>query len=368
MKILIIGSYAESIINFRGHLINELISNGAQVHVAAPGLKKYLDDKIFNPYLLIHDIPMKRTGMNPMEDIVLFFRMIKLFIEIRPSHFLGYTIKPVIYGSICSFLTLVPSRSVIITGLGYIFYEGNNYMIKKIVKLLYYLALRCSQNVIFQNIDDQCFLEKMNIITNKTKKYIINGSGVSLTYFSFSPVQLTKIKILMIGRLLKQKGVLEYISAAEIIKSLSPEVEFEIAGWIDDNPDSISNEEFENLKKSKYIKYLGKLNDVKESLIKCSIFVLPSYREGTPRTVLEAMAIGRAIITTNAPGCRETVIHGYNGLLVEPKNVDSLVNSLKYMINNPSFIMLMGRNSRIIAEKKYDVNIITSQIIKIIKN
>ena len=195
----------------------------------------------------------------------------------------------------------------------------------------------------------------MKLLDSSAKSMVVNGSGVDVTSFSVA-VLPPKLCFLMIARFLGDKGIREYADAARRVKAIHPNVTFSLVGWIDDNPDAIKNEELDKWVAEGIIEYQGRLSDVRPSIMDCSVYVLPSYREGTPRTVLEAMSMGRAIITTDAPGCRETVTHGVNGFLVPIKNVESLVSSMLYYVENPVQLTIMGAASRAIAEDKYDVH------------
>ena len=198
---------------------------------------------------------------------------------------------------------------------------------------------------------------------------VVNGSGVNVTDFNVLPLpqneqQQAKISFLLIARLLVDKGVREYAEAAKIIQQQYPHVEFNLVGWIDENPSAITQQELDQWVTKKTVKYWGKLADVRPAIAESSVYVLPSYREGTPRTVLEAMAMGRAIITTDAPGCRETVVDGDNGFLVEVKSVDSLVDAMQKFINQPELIEKMGNRSREIALHKYDVHQVNTHMMQ----
>jgi len=195
---------------------------------------------------------------------------------------------------------------------------------------------------------------------------VLNGSGVNLTLFSQKPVP-PDTSFLLIGRLIKSKGVLEYVEAARIVKTRHPNAKFYLAGWVDGNPDSILNSDLEKWVRDDWVHYLGDLRDVRSALEKCSVYVLPSYREGTPRSVLEAMGVGRAIITTDAPGCRETVEDGVNGFLVPGKSVASLASAMEKFLDNPLLSKEMGIKSRKIAEEKYNVHDVNNEILEGIK-
>ncbi len=194
---------------------------------------------------------------------------------------------------------------------------------------------------------------------------VLNGSGVHLDKFPVAPKPSSRASFLMIARLLEAKGVREFVAAASELRDLHSDVSFRLAGWIDTSPDSISRSELEEWIDQGHIEFLGRLNDVRPAIANSTVYVLPSfYREGTPRTILEAMAMGRAIITTDAPGCRETVIDGENGFLVPVKSIDALVDAMQKFINDPELAVRMGKRSREIAEEKYDVHKVNAVMLR----
>ena len=311
-----------------------------------------------------HSIKLERTGLNPIKDLFGIFELIKLFRTIRPDVILSYTIKPVIYGTIAARIASVSSRNAMITGLGYTFITDTrkDKFLNNLVKILYRISLSQARVVFFQNSDDLSLFKKLSIVNNKNEQVLINGSGVDLDHFHTTLLP-NKLSFLLIARLIKEKGVREYVHAARIIRKKFPQIRFNLVGWIDETPSAISLEELTNWKKEGVIHYLGRLDDVRPAISDCSVYVLPSYREGTPRTVLEAMAMGRAIITTDTPGCRQTVEHGKNGLLVPIKSVDSIVKAMEYFIENPKSVFKMGHISRLIVKERYDVNKVNALII-----
>lgn len=368
-RILIVAGLHRSLINFRGPLIKALCGAGLEVHAAAPELTStpLIMEKLNEWGVICHDLHLQRTGLNPISDLLGLFKLLYLIKKIRPDTIMGYTIKPVIYGTLAAWLARVPNRFALITGLGYTFTgetRGKRKLIQVMAKKLYALALGKSKRVFFQNTDDEALFRKLNIIPKKIPSTIVNGSGIDLHQFPHTTVPEGKIVFLLIARLLGDKGVREYVAAAKIIRNELPETIFQIVGNIDANPDSISIEEIKVWQKEKVIEYLGRLEDVRPAIKNCSVYVLPSYREGTPRTVLEAMSMGRAIITTDAPGCRETVIDNENGFLVPVKSIQPLVAAMTKLIENPELIKKMGQRSREIAEEKYDVNKVNDSMLK----
>ncbi|CAM3750241.1 glycosyltransferase involved in cell wall biosynthesis [Kerstersia gyiorum] len=362
-RILIVASLAESLINFRGPLIQALLDKGLDVHVAAPEISKDMHSHFQAIGVQAHEIPMQRTGTNPLKDLNTLRHLYRLIKKTRPQIFLAYTVKPVVYGLIAATLLKVPRKAALITGLGYAFISPRQSLVKKIVMKLYRRALNGADIVFFQNPDDrQLFLEKQ-ILKKTTENKILNGSGVDIQQFPLTPLQTKNITFLMIARLLGDKGVREYIEAARNIKSKHPEVEFHLVGWIDQNPDAISQAELDSWISEGLIKFWGKLQDVRPAIAASSVYVLPSYREGTPRTVLEAMAMGRAIITTDAPGCKETVIGGENGFLVPVKSIPALASAMEKLIENPNLIQRMAIRSRELAVSKYDVHAVNQAML-----
>jgi glycosyltransferase involved in cell wall biosynthesis len=335
-----------------------------EVFACAPQASDVIKQQLALWDIQYQHLDLQRTGLNPIKDIIYMFGLVKLFRLIRPDVILSYTVKPVIYGSIAARIASVPSINSMITGLGYIFINDSfqNKFLNYIVRLLYKLALSQTQLVFFQNIDDLSLFRKLSLLNSKTEQVLINGSGVDLDHFHTTLLP-NKLSFLLIARLIKEKGVREYVHAARIIRKKFPQIRFNLVGWIDETPSAISLEELTNWKKEGVIHYLGRLDDVRPAISDCSVYVLPSYREGTPRTVLEAMAMGRAIITTDTPGCRQTVEHGKNGLLVPIKSVDSIVKAMEYFIENPKSVFKMGHISRLIVKERYDVNKVNALII-----
>lgn len=366
MKFLLIAGYADSLLNFRGPLIDSLLIAGLEVHVAAPDLpfgseiRRNLEAKSIQ----VHDIPLRRTGMNPLADFVALLSLWALMRRIRPDYALGYTIKPVIYGSLAAWLSGVPKRFALITGLGYAFQgaEGRRSMLRRLVHRLYRFALARTDVVFFQNPDDQALFRKEHILSAEDTSVVVNGSGVDVASFRVASLPETP-RFLLIARLLCAKGIREYAAAASLVRVKHPNVEFGLVGWIDDNPDSIAQAELDDWVAAGTLAYYGRLSDVKPAIENASVYVLPSYAEGTPRTVLEAMAMGRPIITTDAPGCRETVIDGKNGYLVPVKSVGALAEAMLAFVHDPALVAYMGRESRKIAEEKYDVQKVNAHML-----
>lgn len=367
-KFLMLASYPNSLLNFRGPLLRELLAKKLQVHVAAPDLpaNSKIRKELEHMGIHVHLVALKRTGMNPLTDIVTVFNLWHLMYRIKPDFSLCYTIKPVVYGNIAAWLAGVPKRFALITGLGYAF-MGNakeRFWLKKIVLFLYRIALSKVHKVFFQNPDDESLFYSLGVIKSSDRKtVVVNGSGVDINSFMVVGMPKTK-KFLLIARLLGDKGIREYVKAASRVRQHHPDVHFGLVGWIDENPNAISESELQRWIKAGDVQFYGHLADVRPVIAESSIYVLPSYCEGTPHTVLEAMAMGRPIITTDAPGCRQTVIDGENGFLVPVKAIDELTAAMLKFIEKPDLIVRMGSRSRKIVEEKYDVNKVNQHMLK----
>lgn len=367
-KFLLIASYPDSIIKFRGKLLLSLINRGLSVHVIAPGLNA--DDEIGRALkglgVNIHDVGLSRTGVNPFYDFLSILNLFFMIRQIRPDCVLCYTIKPVIYGGIAAWLVGVRRRFVLITGLGYAFTgraSGKRGVLRKLLQGLYRFSLARVHKAFFQNPDDEALFREQELLPRSVPSRIVNGSGVDISDYRLTPLS-EEPSFLLIGRLLGDKGVREYAQAAAVVKAKYPNACFKMVGWLDDNPDAISQKELDCWVESGILEFLGKLVDVRPAISDCNVYVLPSYREGTPRTVLEAMAMGRAIITTDAPGCRETVVNGKNGFLVPIKDSAALAEAMLRCIEHPEEVAAMGAASRQIAENKYDVHKVNQVMLK----
>lgn len=369
MKILIIAGLAGSLIGFRKPFIQALLAEDITVHAAAPELlsNEKVKAELESMGVVLHDVPMARTGMNPLRDVKTLWALYQLMRQLKPDYTMGYTIKPVIYGGLAAWLAKVPHRFALITGLGYAFISDGSFkrrVINTIAHGLYKQSLSHAHKVFFQNPDDEALFKQLGILTAQANTVVVNGSGVEVNEYPFTPVeQSTTPRFLLIARLLGDKGVREYAEAAALVKRKYPDVQFDLVGRLDINPNAIQQAELDQWVTDGRLNYKGQLSDVKPSIAASSVYVLPSYREGTPRSVLEAMSMGRAIITTDAPGCRETVVDGDNGFLVPVKDVGALAQAMLRFIEQPELISQMGQRSRTLAEQKYDVHKVNEQML-----
>lgn len=354
LKFVLISPKNRTAWNFRGDLIKDLVSLGWEVIVTGPN---DIDvDKIEALGARFVKIPMEKTGVNAVSDLKYIAALRRLFKAEKPDVTFGYTIKPVIYGAIASKLAKVPRRYSMIAGAGYVFVAKTTKarIIRMIVKLLYRIGFSCAHKVVFMNPDDMEDFVSLRLL-KKTKCCLVNGSGVNMERFAKEELP-EKPVFFMLSRALRCKGVGEYLEAAQIVHDKHPDVRIMYLGEIDESmQDSLRKSEVQKYIDSGAIEYYPEHPDVRIYYRQCSVFVLPSHREGIPRTVQEAMSMGRAVIVTDAPGCRETVIDGRTGYLVPVENPQALADAMCRLIENPGLIKALGEESYQYCKEKFDV-------------
>ena len=363
-RVLIVGSYAPSLIGFRGDLITAMVEKGHAVAAAAPRIDASTADALRKLGAEPVEVPISNSSLNPFALIRSVRAMRTMIGKKRPDVIIAYTIKPVLASAFAT--TGDRTRRVVslITGAGYAFTGGpelKRRISRVAASILYRLALRRVDVVIFQNPDDERLFRKLGLVGREQATKLVNGSGVDLVRFSPAPMPRSTT-FLMIARLLKDKGIREFAQAAKRVKAERPDVAVILVGDLDPSPDSLTRSELDELIRCG-IDYRGFVHDVRPVSSECTVYVLPSYREGTPHSVLQAMAMGRAIITTDAPGCRETVRNGENGFLVRPRDCADLADAMMRFVKDHDLARSMGGASRRIAETKYDVRDVTSKLL-----
>ncbi len=370
-KVLLICSVAYSLINFRKDFIEELLRNDFEVWCAAPDFQDNISAELHAMGAKTVPFHLQRKGLNPVKDLKTISELKKIIKDLDITMVFAYTIKPVIYGSLAARQQKIPMFSLI-TGLGFTF-SGVSLkarLLGNISRLLYKLALGKNNTPIFQNIDDKnLFLEK-GILSRNKASYVVNGSGINLNRFRFeAPKTHTKndvVHFIIVGRLMVEKGIELYLKTAAKVRKTNKNAKFHIVG----NPPEEVMELSERLKvlhDNGTIIYHGRQADVKPFLYKADVFVLPTYyREGVPRSILEALSVGMPIITTHTPGCKETVIQEKNGFLIPPKQFGPLLDAVTYFVEQPEKIAPMGKASRKLAEEKFDVRLINADLLSII--
>lgn len=372
MKIAIIGTTAHSILGFRIDLIKSLIAKGHQVYAFAQDYQPLSEQAVTALGAIPITYQFNRTGLNPLVDLINTYKLIKQLKQHNIEQTFCYFTKPVIFGTLAAVLAGVKRRYGMLEGLGYTFTPQpqatpfKTKLLKRIQVWLYKVSLPRLNRLILLNNDDQQDLLAVNNIRVK-EVTILGAIGLNLVDYSYSPAPTNPISFLFIGRLLKEKGIFEYVAAAKLIKAKYPTSRFIILGSIDtENPGGLSKEQLTKLIDKQIIEWPGFVTNIADWLKQTSVFVLPSYREGFPRSTQEAMAVGRAIITTNVPGCKETVQENINGFLVAPYSAEALADKMCYFIENPEKIVEMGNNSYQIAQHRFDATKINQRLIELL--
>ncbi len=360
-KIIVISSYTPSLVNFRFNLISELKSKGFEVICFGPDIDPLSVKKLEDNNIKFELYPLNRNSINPFADIKTVLYLRRRLKKLNPDIIIPYTVKPVLYSNLAIRFLNVKSLSLI-TGLGYYALPSKT-LKEKISKsiITFFYKIGTSQNVsfAFQNRDDIRFFKEKQIL-NSDRYCITPGSGVDIDEYTFSKPVQNPVSFLFIGRLLKAKGVDVLLKTAREIKLKYPEIKFNIIGMPDPlSSDAISESVLKEYDKQGIVNYIGEVRNVKPYIENASVFVLPSYyREGVPRTLLEALAKGKPIITTDHVGCRETVVDGVNGFLIKPKSEKSLFEAIEKFILEPNLIVEFGKSSRTLAKKKFNVDIV----------
>jgi glycosyltransferase involved in cell wall biosynthesis len=367
VRVAVVGGFALSLVRFRGTMLQSMTAHGHEVLALAPEDDARVRAALESMGVEYDTLALHRTGTSPFRDVVTVVSLARTFRRFRPDVVLAYTAKPVIYGSIAARLAGVPLRVAMITGVGSGFARGSGLgqrTLSSLLRSLYRVGLRQAHVVLFQNPDDERLFRSMGLVGRRHRVIRINGSGVDLDQFAPAPFPPGPITFLMISRLIREKGVREYVEAARAVRRAHPEVQIQLLGPLDPNPSGISAQELEVLRAEGAVEYLGSTSDVRPFLARAHVCVLPSYYgEGVPRSVLEAMAMGRAVLTTDSPGCRETVEDGRNGLLVAPRDAAALAEGMLRMLAMPERLEPMGRHSRAIAEERFDVHSVNRVIL-----
>ena len=354
-KIILLSGSGDTVAWFRLDFLNEFLLRSYKVYVLAPDIRDDLKPELINMGIEFIEIKLERKGFNVLNLISSVCELVSLFKEIQPNIIFSYTHKAILSGSLAAKISGFSNTFSMVTGTGHLFdnQTKKEKVIKFIGSLALRIALRFNKLVFFQNPDDQALFLKNNIVLSQKTK-LVNGSGVNLDKFSLSPLPAEPIFLCM-ARLIKSKGLEEFARAAKRVKKLNPEARFILYGYPDDHPDSIDeNEIISNWFNDFGVEYFGYAENPIDAIKECSVFVLLSYKEGTPRVVLEAMAMGRSIITTDAPGCRETVKNGVNGFLIPRFDDLEAANAMTKLLS-AELRKEMGKESRKFCESKFNV-------------
>ena len=360
-RVLVLGSYAPSLELFRLPMLREMVARGHEVLAATPPEPGYDINAILNPMGVKHiEVSFSRNRTTPFEDLLLIRRLKRLMCDLEVDVLLAYSIKPNVFGSLAA-----PKGvrvGVMITGLGRALLGRG--LTSRASRALLRRACQRSTHVFVQNPDDLSTLHQLGVVTQDIDSTILAGSGVDIQ--EFAPTGLPEQPVvLMLARLLHSKGVSDYLAASALIRSECPEIRCRLAGMFDVGKDAMTKSEINDAVQSGDIEYLGHFTDtelVKQAIREASIYCLPSWHEGTPHSSLEAMAMGRPVVTTDVRGCRETVIDGHNGILVPSKNPRALADAIIALGSSPDRRQAMGLKSRRMAEDKFDTRLVANDI------
>lgn len=348
---------------FRLPIMQALVQKGYTVYAICPRGEKF--DEFEKHGIKALEYKIKRQSLNPFKEISTIRNIYKVIKPLNLDILQNFTAKPNIYGSIAGHLAKVPLIVNAVTGLGSFYIEQSKKAkaVKKVMNMLYKEANKKAHYCIFQNSDDmQYFIDKK--LVRKEKAILIKSSGIDTQTFSPANSSIinhqSSITILMIARAIWHKGIKEYYEAANSFEDEN--VEFVLIGDTDEGNISCASKKFLN---SSIVKWLGHRDDVKQQIEKCDVFVLPSYREGVPRTLLEAASMGKPIVTTDTVGCREVVDDGVNGFLVPVKDSKTLAQRIRLLVDNKQLREQMGKVSRYKAENEFDINIVVKQYLKV---
>ncbi len=365
-KLLFVINSPDFFLSHRLQLAVSAREQGYEVHVATGQGKA--TEEIKQLGFAQHNLPLTRSGLNPFAEFRCFWSLYRLFLSLRPDLVHLVTIKPILYGGLLAHLLRIKGLVVAVSGLGSVFTEkpGASQLVLRLVKFLYRLALRHeSLTVIFQNPDDKEVLVSIGAVQEE-KCVIIRGSGVNLNDYPVTPEPRDQFVVTMAARLLEEKGVYEFVEAAQILSRRGVDCSFWLAGERDPgNPSSIKAKDIESWHKSGLIELLGHRTDIPEVFANSNLVVLPSYREGLPKVLIEAAACGRAVVTTNVPGCRYAIEANVTGLLVLVRDADALANAIERLAYDKVLRSSMGAAGRRLAEQSFSISTVVKHHLEI---
>jgi len=364
MKVLFLCAHTPTYIWHRWELLETISKMGHEVIAVGPGKFEEWKEKFEGIGVRYMQVAVSRTGMNPVVDYRSYRAIMTLLINEAPDKVFVYMSKTVVLGSLAAAKVGIEDVYALIGGLGSIIRGTGlkNYIFKMGLKSLYTKAFQNCKTVFFHNDDDARVLVDGNVLP-KDKVTVVNGSGVNLTKFTPQPFP-TLLTFLFAGRLIKDKGIREYLIACKAIKKENPEVRCLVVGRFDSKPTVIKRKIIRRYIDEGIIEYFDENDDIRPFITMSSVVILPSYHEGRPKILLEAMAMGRPVITTDVPGCRETLENGKNGYLVNANDSEDLASKMKNFIENPGIEIKMGEESIHEAQNQYDVKIINHEILK----
>jgi glycosyltransferase involved in cell wall biosynthesis len=357
-KAMLIGGCAKAMLRFRAALIRELSRQGQEVVAVAPQTDAETEHALRAQGLTrFIAAPLDRAGMNPMHDLVALWSLHRAIARERPDTVLTYNIKPMVYGTLAAWLAGTKRRIAMVEGLGYAYTPGRELkrrVARALSNVLYRIPCTLAHGLVVLNEDDRAFFADRFLRANTDRIHLLPGIGVDLDEYRREPLPEGPLTFVLIGRLLRDKGVIDFVNAARQVKVSDPTIRFVLVGGTDDNPASVARREVDAWVAEGLVTYAGEVSDVRPWLRQSHVFVLPSYREGFPRTIMEAMAMGRPCLTTDVPGCRGAVVHGQTGLIVQPANSGQLAAAMLWLAENRAALTTMASNADAYAYLNFD--------------
>jgi glycosyltransferase involved in cell wall biosynthesis len=368
MKFVMVTTYAVPK-NMRRELLEAVAARGHGITVVAPEPAAVLRGPLAELGASYREWPVNRTGIDPIEDLRSARHLYSILRDERPDVVLIYQIKAVLIAPIAAKLARVARVVTLVNGLGAVFDTTGFGATRKaqVARLAYGLSLRSVDQVVFQNADDPALLRSLRLLSRRARWTVVPGTGVDLVVLAAAPPHLGAPTFTLISRLLVSKGIRELVAAARVVRAAHPAARFRLVGQLeaDGHPDGVRRAELDGWIAEGLIDYAGFSDDIAGVLAATTVFVLPSYyREGIPRTNLEALAVGRPIITTDWVGCRETVEDGVNGFLVPPRDVAALADRMQRYLREPALVAEHGRASRALAERRFDIRQVNEQMLE----
>ena len=362
-KICIVATNGTSLVNFRGSFISELVSKNYDVECVSIEPYEEIGEKIEQLGARYTQVAGDRVGIGVFSGLRMIYEYKKMFNEKKPDVCFLYMSKPIAFGGIAASMCKIKHINILINGLENAYYRTGikDFVVRCVMSTAYKFVSKRSDNVFFQNHDDMEYFKTHHILT-KDNACVVGGSGVDMEYFKKSELPKQPV-VLMVARLLWSKGIREFLAAVSLVKKKHPDTKVLLVGGLDYNDEALKEEELNRYIASTDIEYCGYAHDVRPFLDRCSIFVLPSYHEGLPRCVIEAMSVGRPIVTTDVPGCRETVIEGENGFLVPAKDYVLLSESILRLVEDKELREKMASASYELCKKKFEVNLVNSEML-----
>jgi glycosyltransferase involved in cell wall biosynthesis len=371
-SIVFLGADAAYLFKFRGNLMTAFAARGYRVLAAAATVNDFDVTAYAEIGVEFHRWPIAKAKFGPVEELFAAWWLFRFLTRTRPSVIFAHTIKPFILGMIIGSLINIRHRVAMIPGLGFAFTEGVEVgalrtIVNFFAKIAYSIALHRAHVVIFQNRDDLSYFERLRLTGSRSLIGLVNGSGVDMARFSQASWPAGPPTFLMMARLLRDKGVYEFVAAARLVKSAFPEVRFILAGTPDSNPTAVPLHDIAEWASERIIEVVGHLEDPRHTIAMCHAFVLPSYREGTPRSNLEAMSMARAVITTDVPGCRDTVVDGLTGIIVPPMNAEALAAAMIELASNLETARRMGIAAQAFCRERFELSNVTASTVNLIE-